>query len=142
MTTTFEIFKKLDTYINFDETVIWNFKKISFNSNKCVVHPEECNSRNEALILKGEKIYSYKKNFPVIKDNEYFISDLIGCNLLLKDRSNVGLILDVKNYGAGDLLEVESNKKNILVPFNNTNIISVDIGKKEIIADPIKGILE
>jgi len=52
------------------------------------------------------------------------------------------MVLDVKNFGAGDLLEVQSNKKTILIPFNNTNIISVDVDIKQIIADPIKGIIE
>ena len=112
------------------------------NNNKCVVHPKKCNSRETALILKGEKIYSYKNNLPTTKNNEFFISDLIGCNLISKDKSKIGMVLDVKNFGAGDLLEVQSNKKTILIPFNNTNIISVDVDIKQIIADPIKGIIE
>ena len=142
MTSTFEVFRGLDSYFNFDKSVIWDFKKISFNNNKCVVHPKKCNSRETALILKGEKIYSYKSNFPTTKNNEFFISDLIGCNLINKDKSKIGMVLDVKNFGAGDLLEVQSDKKTILIPFNNTNIISVDVDIKEIIADPIKGIIE
>ena len=142
MTSTFEIFKKLNIYFNYDETVKWNFKTISFKGNKCVVHPEKCNSRDEAIKLKGKKIYSYKKNLPSTKNNEFYISDLIGSNLVLKDKSNIGKVLDVRNFGAGELLEVEYKKKIILIPFNSTNIISVDIHKKEIITDPISGMLE
>ena len=47
-----------------------------------------------------------------------------------------------KNFGAGDLLEVKYNTKLILIPFDKTNILSVNINKKEIIADPIPGILD
>ena len=41
-----------------------------------------------------------------------------------------------------NLLEVKYNNKLTLIPFDKTNILSVNINKKEIIADPIPGILD
>ena len=87
-----------------------------------------------------KKIYSDKKFLPKTRDNEFYYNDLIGCHVHLKDKSNVGMVLNVQNYGAGDLLETKFNKKIVLIPFNKTNIISINTIKKEIIADPIKGI--
>tara|TARA_A100001011_G_scaffold338269_1_gene368985 strand:- start:3001 stop:3507 length:507 start_codon:yes stop_codon:yes gene_type:complete len=141
MTSTFEVFKKLKSYSNYDGSIIWNFKKISFKGSKCVVHIENCFSREDALEFKGQEIYSNKNNFPSIKNNEYYVEDLIGCKLILNDNKLTGKVTNVKNFGAGDLLEVKLNNQIILIPFNKENIISVFINKKEIIADPIKGIL-
>ncbi len=142
MTTSFEVFKNLKNYYNFDGSVAWNFKNILFKNNKCVVQVEKYFSREDVLELKGQKIFSNKKFFPKTKDNEFYISDLIECMIFLKDNTSIGKVLSVQNFGAGDLLEVKYNTKLILIPFNKTNILSVNINKKEIIADPIPGILD
>ena len=99
-------------------------------------------SREDVLELKGQKIFSNKKFFPKTKDNEFYINDLIECMIFLKDNTSIGKVLSVQNFGAGDLLEVKYNTKLTLIPFDKTNILSVNINKKEIIADPIPGILD
>ena len=142
MTTSFEVFKNLKNYYNFDGSVAWNFKNILFKNNKCVVQVEKYFSREDVLELKGQKIFSNKKFFPKTKDNEFYINDLIECMIFLKDNTSIGKVLSVQNFGAGDLLEVKYNTKLILIPFDKTNILSVNINKKEIIADPIHGILD
>ena len=171
MTTSFEVFKNLKNYYNFDGSVAWNFKNILFKNNKCVVQVEKYFSREDVLELKGQKIFSNKKFFPKTKDNEFYINDLIECMIFLKDNTSIvfqvfsknkrnefyindliecmiflkdntsiGKVLSVQNFG--DLLEVKYNTKLILIPFDKTNILSVNINKKEIIADPIPGILD
>jgi len=142
MTTSFEVFKNLKNYNNFDGSVAWNFKNISFKNNKCVVQVEKYFSREDVLELKGQKIFSNKKFFPKTKVSEFYINDLIECFIFLKDKSSIGKVLGVKNFGAGDLLEAKYNNKIILIPFDKTNILSININKKEIIADPIPGILD
>tara|TARA_B100002052_G_scaffold258638_1_gene250717 strand:- start:717 stop:1223 length:507 start_codon:yes stop_codon:yes gene_type:complete len=141
MTTTFEVFKKLKKYTNFDGSTEWNIDKITLRGNKCIVRLDNFFSREEVLILKGEKIYSNKKFLPSTRDNEFYINDLIGCKLIIIENKKIGEVVDVKNYGAGDILEVKYYDKIILIPFDKANIVSVNINKSEIIADPIKGIL-
>tara|TARA_Y100000768_G_scaffold143552_1_gene106963 strand:- start:478 stop:984 length:507 start_codon:yes stop_codon:yes gene_type:complete len=142
MTTTFEVFKNLKSYTNFDGSIIWNFSNMNFTNNKCIVSLNNCSSPEEASKLKGQNIYSSKKNFPVIGKNEYYINDLIGCKTIFIKNNVIGEVTGVKNFGAGDLLEVKVNNKFVLIPFNNENNIVVNIIKKEIILDPIPGILD
>ena len=142
MTTTFEVFKQLNSYTNFDGSIVWNFSNITFKGNKCVVHIDNCFSREEASKFNGQNIYSSKKNFPAARENEFYISDLIGCKIILKKNDKPGEVTGVKNFGAGDLLEVKFDNKFVLIPFNKENNISVNLSKKEIIADPIPGILD
>ena len=142
MTTSFEVFKNLKNYYNFDSSIAWNFKNILFKNNKCVVQIEEYISREDVLQLKGQKIFSNKKFFPKTKNNEFFINDLTECMIFLNDNTTIGKVLSVQNFGAGDLLEVKYNNKLTFIPFDKTNILSVNINKKEIIADPIPGILD
>ena len=142
MTSSYEVFKKLNSYSNFDGSIIWNFTNITFKGNKCVVHMNNCYSPEDASKFKGQKIYSSKNNLPATKDNEYYVSDLIGCKIIIKTNNITGEVMNVKNFGAGDLLEVKFESEIKLIPFNKDNNISVNLSKKEIIADPIKGILD
>tara|TARA_B100001250_G_C19607280_1_gene703334 strand:+ start:69 stop:575 length:507 start_codon:yes stop_codon:yes gene_type:complete len=142
MTSTFEVFKNLNSYCNFDGTIILNFKEITFKGKKCVVHLDNCYSFEDALKFKGEKIYSSKNNLPSIGDNEYYVNDLIGCKVFIKDNIKTGEVIDVKNFGAGDLLEIKFETKIILIPFNKENNVSVNLNKKEIVAKPITGIID
>ena len=115
MTSSYEVFKKLNSYSNFDGSIIWNFSNITFKGNKCVVHMNNCYSPEDASKFKGQKIYSSKNNLPATKDNEYYVSDLIGCKIIIKTNNITGEVMNVKNFGAGDLLEVKLNDKLILV---------------------------
>ncbi len=142
MTSTFEVFKSLKKYSNFDESIVWNFRKITFKSNKCIAHLENFSSRDDVSKLKGLKIYSDKKNLPSTKHNEYYVNDLIGCKLIIKESNNIGKVIDIKNFGAGDLLEAKLNNKTVFIPFNKENIVSVSLSNKEVVIDPIAGILD
>ena len=142
MTTTFEVFKDLKNYTNHDGSIVWNFKNLNFTGKKCIVNLDNCFSVDQAYKLKDQNIYSSKKNFPATRENEYYINDLIGCKTIFKDNNITGEVISVKNFGAGDLLEVKLNKKFILIPFNKENNIVVNLSKKEIQLDPISGILD
>ena len=141
-TSNFEVFKNLGKYYNFDGTIEWKFKKMFLNNNKLITHPEKCLNRNDTLLLRNKKIFSLKKYFVQPKSNEYFINDLIDCNVFLLNGKIVGKVIAIHNFGAGDLLEVTMNNKNFYIPMNNENLVSVELNKKKIIINPIKGIID
>ena len=108
---------------------------------KCVALPSHCKNREDAEALKNQKIFSFKENFPSINPNEYLVSYLIGCSIIHKNGNSLGNIISVDNFGAGDLLETIYKKKKIYIPFDD-NVLSVDLEKKIIVVDPIKGIID
>ena len=142
LTTTFEVFKSLKNYTDDTGSHQWKFKKIIFRNNKCVVHPYNCNSREEAKQFLGKKIFTDKKNLPPIEANQYYVYDLIDCKIYFTNTSDIGQVIDVTNFGAGDLLEVLYKNKKFYVPLDSNNIDSINISSKEIFADPIKGIID
>ena len=141
-TSNVEVFKSFDCLYNFDCSIEWKFDFITMRQKKCVAKLSHCKSRSEAEVLKNKKIYTSKKNFPSTKDNEYYVSDLIGCKIMHTNGNDLGEVIDVNNFGAGDLLETTYNNKKIYIPMNKENVVSVDIEKKIIIVDPIKGIID
>ena len=60
----------------------------------------------------------------------------------LKNGKKIGNVVNVENFGASDLLETKINNKTFYIPMNKDNLISVNLDKKEIIVNPIKGIID
>ena len=142
LTSNIDVFKSFDCLYNFDRSIEWKVDSITMRQKKCVAKLSHCKSRSEAEDLKNQKIYTSKENFPSTKDNEYYVSDLIDCKIMHSNGNDLGEIIDVNNFGAGDLLETIYNNKKIYIPMNKENVVSVDIEKKLIIVNPIQGIID
>ena len=141
LTSTIDVFKSLDEYYNFDQSIKWSFESIVMRKEKCVALPTHSKNRDDAEKLKNQKIFSFKENFPLINSNEYLVSDLISCSIIHKNGTSLGNVISVDNFGAGDLLETIYKNKKIYIPFDD-NVLSVDLKKKIILVDPIKGIID
>ena len=142
LTSTIDVFTSLGEYYNFDQSVKWRFDSILMRQQKCVAHPSHCSNRNDAEELKNQKIFSLKENFPLTDPGKYLVSDLIGCELIHKNGKSFGNVISVDNFGAGDLLETTYDDKKIYIPLNDDNVLSVDLEKKIIFVNPIKGIVD
>ena len=142
-TSSLESFKMLKSYFIEEDKSALIFKDFKKIGKKIVASIENCHDRDAALLYKGKHIFSLRKNFPKNKDNEYYIVDLIGLSVIDLKKNTLGTVEDIKNFGAGDLIEINHpNKKNFYLPMNKENLISVDIDKKVIIVDPIEGLVE
>ena len=143
LTSSFEAFKTLKTFFIKDEESILVFKKLRKVGKNIIGSIEQCNDRDSALLLKGKYILALRESFPQIKENEYYIIDLIGSKILDKKNNYLGVVKDIKNFGAGDLIEFHClDKKNYYIPMNDDNLVNIDIFKKIIIVNPIDGILD
>ena len=141
LTSSIHVFRSLDQYYNFDQSIEWRFDSIVMRQEKCVALPSHCKNRNDAEELKNQKIFSFKDNFFSTNPNEYLVSDLISCEIIHKNGTFLGKVISVDNFGAGDLLETIYKNKKIYIPLDD-NVLSVDLEKKIILVDPIKGIID
>ena len=142
LTSSFEFFKMLKVYLNEDASETWNFIKMRILNNKLIVHPQDCNNRDDAEKFRGKKIFSQSSNFPKTNKDEYYVRDLIGFRVIMINGKKIGNVMSVKNFGASDLLETKINNKTFYIPMNKDNLVSVNLDKKEIIVNPIKGIID
>jgi len=139
----FESFKKLQQYFKEDGETQWCFVKFRYVGNKLIAMLEDCQDRDVAQTLKGKKIYSLRKNFPKTKNNEYYVIDLIGCEVKNIEHQNLGTVVNIQNFGASDLMEVKNNfQKSFFIPMDDDNIVNLDVRKKMIIVNPILGVLD
>ena len=75
--------------------------------------------RNAAEALKGTELFVPRTRLPAPEEDEVYVHDLIGLPVHLADGSLLGEIVDVADYGAGDLIDVkvEGRKDTVLIPF-------------------------
>lgn len=59
-----------------------------------------------------------RSSLPPLEEGEYYHADLIGLDCFDRDGQQVGRVVAIENYGAGDLLEIETaGGKRSLIPF-------------------------
>ena len=136
-------FISLYPYLKDDGKTHWSFSKLNFKSNKFIGKLNGCDSRNCVENLKGKKIYAFRNKLSKTKKNEFYISDLIGCEIKTLDNLLLGKIININNFGAGNLIHVKKIKgKSFYIPMNDENIVSINIKNQVVIVKPIKGIID
>jgi 16S rRNA processing protein RimM len=73
---------------------------------------KDVRDRNAAEALKGTDLFVARDSLPVPAAGEFYLADLIG-KPVTAGGTRIGTVAGVQNYGAGDLLELDSGE---LVP--------------------------
>lgn len=77
----------------------------------------EVPDRNAAEALRGTMLQVARSELPPLEDGEYYHADLIGLPCVDSDGAPVGTVVEVENFGAGDVIEIERpGGKRFMVP--------------------------
>ena len=84
--------------------------------------------RNDAELLKGNELFITPDQLPELEDGSYYNNDLIGLDVMDTDSNKIGTVINMHNYGAGDLVEVkfDSDNQSELFLFA-TDVVDVNI---------------
>jgi 16S rRNA processing protein RimM len=75
-------------------------------------------------------------------EDEFYLFQLIGCSVSGPDGRRIGRVRDILSIGEGALLLVESEGKEIFIPFHRSICTEVDVKAKKIRLDPPDGLLD
>ena len=136
-------FKSIDAYLNYNGDSVWDFKYLIMRNNRLVGLLSGYENRNLSESLKGIKIFADKNKI----DNQLkiFFQNLNLVNFKVFDSKNnlLGYVDSIENFGAGDLINLKKlNNQTIYIPINQENVVKINKNRKNIIAKPIKGILD
>jgi 16S rRNA processing protein RimM len=95
--------------------------------------------RNAAEALKGRQLSVPRAALPAPDADEFYHADLIG--LAVEDSSNtlLGRVRALHNFGAGDVMEVETPAGNTeFIPFNATVVLKVELPDRIVIDPPLE----
>lgn len=91
-------------------------------------------NRDGAEALRGALVEVERADLPALEEDEYYHADLLGLPCVDGEGAELGHVVAVENFGAGDLLEIELVGGNrSLIPFRD-GIADLDGGR--IIIDP------
>lgn len=94
--------------------------------------------RNAAEALKGTELHVLRDALPAAEDGEFYYADLVGLKALTVDGRQLGDVVAVHNFGAGDMLEVKTaSGRSAMVPFTDDAVPEVDIAGGRVLVDPI-----
>ncbi len=99
-------------------------------SNKGVVaRISGITGRTAAEHLKGIALYVTRDRLPDPGDDAFYHADLVGLSAVDTSGKTVGKVIAVRNYGAGDLLEIEleGTRQTVPIPFQSAFVPQVDI---------------
>lgn len=89
-------------------------------------------TRNEAEALIGTEFYVSRDKLPELGEEEYYLQDLIGLKVCLKNPENViGKVLRFYNFGAGDIIElkIDGQKETEMLPFTKQYVPEINIAQ-------------
>ena len=73
------------------------------------------------IILQGKEIYIQRKDLKKLEDGEYYILDLLECNVY-KEKELIGKVTDILNNNITETLEVDRKRNNREKIINSNNL--------------------
>lgn len=122
----------------------FTFTKIAPHKKDFLATLEGCNDRNKAEELARTKLYTHKDKLPEIEDEDtFYYSDLIDLAALDAEGNEVGVIVNVVDFGAGELLEIlhKEKKKKFYLQFQQEYVPTVDIEGKSVTVNIPEGLV-
>jgi 16S rRNA processing protein RimM len=97
--------------------------------------------RSAAELLRHLNLYVPRDRLPAAEADEFYHADLIGLIAVTADGVEVGTVVAVHDFGAGDLLELRpaGERNTVLLPFTAMTVPVVDIAGGRIVIDPPLG---
>ena len=116
----------------------------SINSNGLViVSAVGVTSREAAEALRGMLLSTSRAYLPDLADDELYHADLLGSAVFHEDGTNLGEVVALYNFGAGEIIEVKpASGTSVMLPFAGESLVSVDIPNRRVVLAPPAGFLD
>ena len=124
-----------------DESGARRFRLLSVRpqgKDMLVAKVEGVDDRAGAEALNGVELYLPREKLPAPEEEEFYIADLIGLRAETRDGAEIGVIVAVRNFGAGDILEIApaAGGESLLFPFTKATVPTVDIPGRRVVVEP------
>jgi len=100
-----------------------------------VVRTQEIETREQAQAARGLKLFIPRASLPQTDDeDEFYVVDLIGMDVVSLDGDPLGSVKSVRDFGAGDLLEVAPvSGESWWLPFTREAVPEVQVAERRVV---------
>lgn len=93
--------------------------------------------RNAAEAMRGTELQVPRSALPQADEGEFYYADLVGLAAATPEGRQLGTVVAVHNFGAGDMLEVRTDAGHTaMVPFSDAAVPQVDLAARQVLVDP------
>ncbi|MDO4479080.1 MAG: ribosome maturation factor RimM [Lachnospiraceae bacterium] len=117
-------------------------ENIRYFKNQAIVKFEDLDRIEDVEGLRGVKLCIDRDQAEPLEEGEYYRSDLYDCHVYLEDGASFGIVSDVIETGANDVLVIKrEGKKEVLVPVIKDCMVEIAPAEDRIVIHLIKGLL-
>ena len=106
----------------------------------CVVKFRGINGISEAEKYIGAEIRIPAGELPVLEEGTYYTFHLKGCEVFAADGDYIGIVTDVLDSGGTEILKVDRENEETLIPFAESYLKSIDLDRRRIEVDLPEGL--
>ena len=94
--------------------------------------------RDAAGALTGVSLFVARDKLPPPDEDEFYVADLVGLSAVSPDGETIGIVKNVLNFGAGDILEIApASGETLMLPFTKEVAPSIDfVGGRIVVVRP------
>lgn len=119
-----------------------DIKNVRFFKNLVILKFDGIDNINDIEKYKGKNLWIPREEAQELGEDEYYIADLQGLNVVLEDGTEFGTLRDVMETGANDVYIIDSNEHGeVLLPAIKECILDVDLEKNTMTVHLMKGLL-
>lgn len=133
--------KQVYAAIKGKDTVL-EIETVRLQKNMALIKFRQFNTPEEINILRNTDLFVDRENATPLKENENYIADLIGLNVVDEDNNIIGTVTDVFPTGANHVMEVDIGEKRVLFPYIRQCILDVNLEEKIIKVHVLDGLLD
>ena len=123
------------------EARLFDVEKTRLHKGQILLKLRGIDSINDAETLRNHKVQVRSNEAVPLQSNEFYIHDLIGCEVTLPEGRVLGRISNVLRGASNDVYVIGQGKDEILLPAIRDVVQSVDIAAKKIVVTPTPGLL-
>jgi 16S rRNA processing protein RimM len=96
---------------------------------------EEIVDRNSSEKIAGKEIFIKREYLPKLNENEFYWVDLIGCSVYSTENEYIGIVEELIETGAVDVIVVKKDLEEHLYPLTESIVKKIDVSRKKIVVD-------
>jgi len=82
-----------------------------------------------------------RSEFTPLNEKEFYLVDIIGSTVLDESRKKIGSVIDMMSLPAQNVVVVETDEGEMLIPYVDSHILLFDDKKKNLIIKDVEGLV-
>lgn len=113
------------------------------HQSRMILHFEGYTTPEQASELTNQLLYVKVDEIPALPEGEYYHHQLIGLTMVTEQGDLLGTIEEILETGANDVFVVRMPAgRQLLIPFIDQVVITIDLMESEILVRPLPGLLD